>query len=1018
MHQFLSSNGPFAPRSALEHPTVSRVFAKMCVPRDPFTKFSQNAPAKRFVHKRRKLTPQDSQQDVSKTSNTKSPKEKRLDSAQKTNSSKDTSNKQSATKNSISKDNEGPQVPGAKLFLFRDRPEIMEATKLITETNYRMGRQLNRLCEKRKLLEKQYNKLQERARHFAEVEGKALLADKSDRDYFIEKLKKDLENMNNNVYMGTHQTKQYIRLLRRSKRLARAVARNVVEKQEMLSRWTDPQGGHVARARNQVEVENTAWSIETKNLEKTRNEYFETIRSHASKLSELRQNTTDQKLAIKLEEKAVSRREEIRKAALLEMAHNENKRLVSKALSVTSKQRMTKRTYYKLLTTLAKFQRLMQRLETSTGVVGIDAVVKRWFERDEREKSLRADQKEYETYITNCNRELQKMQEQLHQYQTFGTDTEYTRRATQAFDKLHASFEIRSKEAKLQLQNSRSAFHTNRLNLGLVAECLRSLCVRFELDAPAKALSKQLDHILGYANHSENMMLAKKLGLCISALDRRICNIGRSILTGKYEDHSESFVAAESKAKAKEANRIRDRDDKVVNADNRQPVKSSVKPPTKEEEINSSNRLNRQQQQQQLLSQKKNTEELHRDDELIYGLKKKSISTMNKLKQERSKQQQPPNDKSQEYTVKQLPSSGSALSLLDLPCPLGNNVRVPTRKRAAVGDQITKKGTGPMQRITQQLLDQVHYNGIQWAQVFQAIDMDGSGQIRRSEFSQVLRDLGIKVAQSDLELLMERFDNNRDDKLDYEEFLLMVGERHVDDNSDSSEDDDIVDPSDSSNITNKADTLESESQINVAKIKKSENNLSDMKRENAVGATATVATSSNEVIDTTDAIKTKKSKQTIVRGSPHKSASRNMKQNLRISNNELKKKRKDQEKLLKKNRKEAVLRNNIAQARASVLRGNGKVAPPPGIFSRSQLKEWVWEIERAGKRREEKARFGYTKNKRRQPTLLERAKLDVQEKATMKALLAKKREDEEQSDKEEEEEEEEEQIVQIVKLSK
>jgi hypothetical protein len=62
MEAFLSSNGPYAPRSALEHPTVSRVFANIkCIPRDPFTKFSKNAPAKRFVHKKRKLTPQDPQ---------------------------------------------------------------------------------------------------------------------------------------------------------------------------------------------------------------------------------------------------------------------------------------------------------------------------------------------------------------------------------------------------------------------------------------------------------------------------------------------------------------------------------------------------------------------------------------------------------------------------------------------------------------------------------------------------------------------------------------------------------------------------------------------------------------------------------------------------------------------------------------------------------------------------------------------------------------------------------------------
>ena len=84
-----------------------------------------------------------------------------------------------------------------------------------------------------------------------------LLADKSDRDRFIERLRNELETMRYKAYLGTHQTKQYVRLLRRSKQQTRGVARSVVEKQEELSRWTEPVGGHVARARNQVEVENT-----------------------------------------------------------------------------------------------------------------------------------------------------------------------------------------------------------------------------------------------------------------------------------------------------------------------------------------------------------------------------------------------------------------------------------------------------------------------------------------------------------------------------------------------------------------------------------------------------------------------------------------------------------------------------------------------------------------------------------------------------------------------------------------
>ena len=652
MEAFLSSNGPYAPRSALEHPTVSRVFANIkCIPRDPFTKFSKNAPAKRFVHKKRKLTPQDPQPKRLNTApqQRQRPRQQKHDKAGK-------SGTQASTQSLSSKDRDDPQVPGAKLFLFRDRPEIMEAAKLITETNYRMGRQLNRLCEKRKILDKSYNKLQESARHFAEVEGKALLADKSDRDRFIERLRNELETMRYKAYLGTHQTKQYVRLLRRSKQQTRGVARSVVEKQEELSRWTEPVGGHVARARNQVEVENTAWSVETKKLEKHRNEHFETIRLSASKLSELRQNTTDQKLAISLEEKAVTRREAIRKTALLEMAHHENKKLVSRALSVSSKQRMTKRTYLKLLTTLAKFQRLMQRLETSTGVVGIDGVVKRWFEREEREKSLHADQVEYEVYIKKCTVELEKMQQQLDTYQTFGTDTAFTKRASRDFEKLLASYEIRFTKSKVKLQKSGSMFRTERLNLGLVAECLRSLCVRFKLNAQAKALSKQLGSMLGYTNLSENKLLTKRLTQSISALDRTICNMGRSILTGVHADVSGSVLkdphSSQTNTPKQNANSttLPTTSNAAATLESNGPStppkvspSASIPPstvlaptsPTHSTSTPSATSATSATSTTSTTSSTDTSEETERDGELIYGLKKKSISTMNKLKKVR-----------------------------------------------------------------------------------------------------------------------------------------------------------------------------------------------------------------------------------------------------------------------------------------------------------------------------------------------------------------------------------------------
>ena len=85
--------------------------------------------------------------------------------------------------------------------------------------------------------------------------------------------------------------------------------------QEDLTKFTDPIGGHVARARNNVVVANQAFDLANKRLETTRSELFEEVRDRAGKLSELRQNTTDQRLAIELEEATVFRREKIRKQA-------------------------------------------------------------------------------------------------------------------------------------------------------------------------------------------------------------------------------------------------------------------------------------------------------------------------------------------------------------------------------------------------------------------------------------------------------------------------------------------------------------------------------------------------------------------------------------------------------------------------------------------------------------------------------------------------------------------------------
>ena len=141
---------------------------------------------------------------------------------------------------------------------------------------------------------------------------------------------------------------------------------------------------------------------------------------------------------------------------------------------------------------LARFERMMSRLKQATGVTGIDAVVKRWFERAEREKALNEEGHQYETNIENYKKGLKSMTEQLSNLQAFGSDISYSRRADRAFDKILSTFDVRSKEASVRLTNASQNFHNKRLNLGLIIECIRSLSVRFKLEADRLALTSQL----------------------------------------------------------------------------------------------------------------------------------------------------------------------------------------------------------------------------------------------------------------------------------------------------------------------------------------------------------------------------------------------------------------------------------------------------------------------------------------------------------------------------------------------
>ena len=158
MDVFLHKKGPYAPRSALEHPTVSRVFQKIneSLPREKYHAFAncpapaKQKPKKRFVHKRRKLTQPGGGDDNSSSGTTTSttitasrPRKTKVEATPQTASPQRT---------------ETTDVPGAKMYLFEQRPAIKEAARLITETNHRVSRQLNRLCEKRKVLDTRGNK--------------------------------------------------------------------------------------------------------------------------------------------------------------------------------------------------------------------------------------------------------------------------------------------------------------------------------------------------------------------------------------------------------------------------------------------------------------------------------------------------------------------------------------------------------------------------------------------------------------------------------------------------------------------------------------------------------------------------------------------------------------------------------------------------------------------------------------------------------------------------------------------
>lgn len=882
---------PHAPRSGMDHGIVRRVVGKYYAPgaspRTAYIHLSQESPRPKPSHWKQRKSHQNIRQVVPNKGIS-----NRKKAGKSTHTTKYTHKhrKLHVSSGHDKHTRKKTEVAGAKLYAFADRPEVLTAAHEITRTNDRMARQLNRLSEKRKKLDKKIEKLLGRAHHFAEVEGKALLDDKNARDERIELLSKSLQEMIYKADYAQFQTRQYNRLLRRAKKLAHDQARKVVTLQEDLGKYTDPVGGHVARARNNVVVANQAFDIENKHLHKTREELFKEVREQAAKLSELRQDTTDQRLVIELEEATVFRREKIRKQALLDMAFDENKRLVSRALQTTSKRKVTRRKVLQMSAMLARFERMMSRLKQATGVTGIDAVVRRWFERTEREKALQEEGHQYETNIESYKKVLKSMTEQLSNLQAFGSDISHSRRADRAFDKILGTFDVRSKAASVRLANSSENFHNKRLNLGLVIECVRSLSVRFKLNAEKFALASQLRKMQEYASKEENSALATQLNRCLKSLTEAIGRLMKD-LSGKVSNSQSSSREDESTGQ-KKTSFVRNKN-------------------------------------QSKDSQTKDSP-------------KKSKRT--------SKVPEPEPEPEQESCV---------ATIMDLPIPLGQNVRVQTRRKRRVGDQVSARSM-PMQRITKQLLDQVHYNGVKWARVFKSIDTDGSGQIRRSEFAQVLRDLQINVSSSDLELLMERFDQNRDDKLDYEEFLLMVGGKvrasDSADSSDSAAEDEILDALDRTpEEPLKLDSIRRESVPKDALLSNSSDDkyIAGLDKHNARKAAFDLSSMLSKATDIVASDKTKNAEKkkagNIARGGK-KGYSETMQNEIRASNAALIAQRKAKKREIRAKEHERLLKMNIHKAKNALKSGDKRHIRPEGILSRQDLKHWASEVASHGER--------------------------------------------------------------------
>jgi calcium-dependent protein kinase len=72
-------------------------------------------------------------------------------------------------------------------------------------------------------------------------------------------------------------------------------------------------------------------------------------------------------------------------------------------------------------------------------------------------------------------------------------------------------------------------------------------------------------------------------------------------------------------------------------------------------------------------------------------------------------------------------------------------------------------------------MDKVHLSQEEELKIqFEAFDSDGDGVIEPKEFEQACTKLHIVLTRTDVEVLLDEFDENHDKKIDFEEFKALV----------------------------------------------------------------------------------------------------------------------------------------------------------------------------------------------------------------------------------------------------